>query len=272
MDDLYVRSRRALLDALEALEEQRDSLILVGAQAVYLHTGEADVPIATWTKDSDVAIDPSLLRDDPRLEEAMKKAEFHRNPTGQPGEWLDPEGIPVDLLVPESLGGQSGRRGARIPPHSQLATRKVAGLEAALIDNEARDISALSPDDRRTFPMKVAGPAALTVAKAHKLGERKERPKRLVNKDAHDLYRLLRATETEEVAERYRSLLRDDLSRSVAEESLDYLKEMFDEPSSLGSKMAGSTEGERGDPALVAASVSALVHDLLDEVSSPLAP
>ena len=44
VDELYARSRRALLDALEALAEHRDGVILIGAHAVYLYTGEADVP------------------------------------------------------------------------------------------------------------------------------------------------------------------------------------------------------------------------------------
>ena len=40
-DPLYVRAREVLLDALEALGPHRGSIILVGAQAIYLHTGEA---------------------------------------------------------------------------------------------------------------------------------------------------------------------------------------------------------------------------------------
>jgi hypothetical protein len=35
----YIEARRTLLDALDALESHRDSLVLIGAQAVYLHTG-----------------------------------------------------------------------------------------------------------------------------------------------------------------------------------------------------------------------------------------
>ncbi len=41
-DPLYVRARTALLDAADALVEQLDALVLVGAQAIYLHTGRAD--------------------------------------------------------------------------------------------------------------------------------------------------------------------------------------------------------------------------------------
>ena len=42
-DPLYVRARRALLDAADALEAHLDAVVLVGAQAVYLQAGEADL-------------------------------------------------------------------------------------------------------------------------------------------------------------------------------------------------------------------------------------
>ena len=37
-DPVYVLARRVLLDALQALGEQRSAVVLVGAQAIYLHT------------------------------------------------------------------------------------------------------------------------------------------------------------------------------------------------------------------------------------------
>lgn len=40
-DPQYVAARAVLLDALEALGPQRDAVIVVGAQAIYLHTGVA---------------------------------------------------------------------------------------------------------------------------------------------------------------------------------------------------------------------------------------
>lgn len=56
--------------------------------------------------------------------------------SSQPGAWLSPDGIPVDLMVPESLAGPSGRRGARIPPHSTSIAfwlrRRSEGLPAPL--------------------------------------------------------------------------------------------------------------------------------------------
>ena len=50
LDPLYVCARAALLDAAEALAEQLDAVVLVGAQAVYIHTGDADfVATAPYT-------------------------------------------------------------------------------------------------------------------------------------------------------------------------------------------------------------------------------
>jgi len=63
-------------------------------------------------------------------------------------------------------------RNSGVPPHSKLALRRAAGLEAAIIDYAIIEIRALDPADHRVFPVKVAGPAALLVAKLHKLGER----------------------------------------------------------------------------------------------------
>lgn len=110
--DLPVQTRSALLDALNALAEHRDSVIVIGAQAVYLHTGQARVALAEVTKDSDLAIDPRELAEDPLIEEAMKAAGFYLDPnpnTTQPGAWMSPAGIPVDLMVPEELAGGGGR-------------------------------------------------------------------------------------------------------------------------------------------------------------------
>ena len=57
-DPEYVAARRVLLDALEALDDHRAALILVGAQAIYMHTGEGDLAVAPYTTDGDIALDP----------------------------------------------------------------------------------------------------------------------------------------------------------------------------------------------------------------------
>ncbi|MGH3850040.1 MAG: hypothetical protein ACRDRT_10100, partial [Pseudonocardiaceae bacterium] len=120
-DPLLVLTRRVLLDALEALIDQHDALILIGAQAIYLHTNAAQVALPEATKDSDLAVDRRELADDPLLEEAMERAGFRR--IGEPGAWLGAMGVPVDLMMPESMSDPGGRRGGRVPPHSRLAVR-----------------------------------------------------------------------------------------------------------------------------------------------------
>jgi len=58
-DSEYVAARRVLLDALEALRAHLDALVLVGAQAIYLHTGAIDLALAEATglvQDGDVRV------------------------------------------------------------------------------------------------------------------------------------------------------------------------------------------------------------------------
>jgi hypothetical protein len=50
-DPEYVAARRVLLDALEALGPHRKAVVLVGAQAIYLHVGEGDMAVAPFTTD-----------------------------------------------------------------------------------------------------------------------------------------------------------------------------------------------------------------------------
>ena len=65
----YVAARRVLLDALEALAPHGAALILAGAQAVYLRTGPGALPVAEFTTDGDLTIDPELLSEAPPLGE-----------------------------------------------------------------------------------------------------------------------------------------------------------------------------------------------------------
>lgn len=117
-------------------------------------------------------------------------------------------------MVHEALAGP-GTRGARPGPHGKRAARRAKGLEGALVDRDQHTISALDEADSRQVRMWVAGPAALLIAKIHKIAERVDAHDRVGDKDALDLLRLLRAVDTGVLADRFRSLLADDLSRSV---------------------------------------------------------
>ena len=268
--DLLVQTRAALLDTIDALGAHRDAVIVIGAQAVHLRTGGVDVAIAETTKDADVALDPRGLADDPLVEAAMTSAGFLPAVPPQPGSWVTPAGIPVDLMVPEALAGAGGRsaRGARIPPHSKKATRRARGLEAVLVDNDEMEIRALDPEDARCARVRVAGPAALLVAKVHKIWERRDSPNRLNDKDAHDAYRLLRSYETAELADTVRRLLHDELCGDVTAEAIDRLAELFSSPDALGAVMAGRAEEGLGDPEQVSLAVSILASDLVAYVGS----
>src|SRR5258708_6389307 len=106
IDREYVRARRVLLDALGALHDHLEAVILVGAQAVYLCTGDTDLAVAPYTTDADLALDPDILQSDPKLEEVMQRAGFTLRSASQPGIWTsERENINVDLLVPDAVSG-----------------------------------------------------------------------------------------------------------------------------------------------------------------------
>ncbi|PSM32130.1 hypothetical protein BVG81_001910 [Haliangium sp. UPWRP_2] len=261
MDPLYVIARKTLLDALDALVSHRDALILVGAQAIYLHVGEADLAVAPYTTDGDLALDPQLLGDDPNIEAAMTRAGFSlKNP---PGLWRSQIDIQIDLLVPDAVGGD-GSRGARLGIHGNLVARKARGLEAALVDKAERSISALEPNDHRVHRLAVAGPAALLVAKLHKLAERLAAdPRRLKAKDALDVYRLLRNIPGTSLATSLKALNENEVSRTVTTEAIGHLRALFGFAESKGAQLAVQAAEGLENPLTIAASCAALATELL---------
>ncbi len=206
MDELYVVARRVLLEALEALGDHSGAIVVVGAQAIYIQAGEADLTVAPYTTDGDIALDPDLLEEIPPVEEeALLRAGFAPGGRDAVGVWLTHRDTPsmpdvqvqVDLLVPKAVSPGKGRRAARLPGHEPTAARIVRGLEGALVDLDVLTLTALDPDDARSLEAKVAGPAGLLVAKLHKIDERKGTA-RANDKDALDVLRLLRGVSTGE--------------------------------------------------------------------------
>lgn len=265
-----VLARQGLLDAFDALRKQVDALVVVGAQAVYLHTGDADVALAEYTTDGDLVIDPDLLSSEPMVQKAMVYAGFTQASRSDAlGSWVSPAGVFVDLMVPDAVAG-GGRRSVNVPPHDSKSMRKTRGLEGALIDKTKHVIEAIDRDtDPRQFSVWVAGPAALLVAKLHKISDRVANESRLNNKDAHDIYRLLRAVPTADFISTIRTLQGEEVSAQVTAEALTYLDQLFAQgPGALGSAMAGRAESVVGDPVQVAESVALLAQDLLLEHKS----
>lgn len=208
----YVAARRVLLDALEALRPHEGAVILTGAQAIYLRTGPASLPIAEFTTDGDLTLDPALLTEAPALADLMEAADFDpavKQGAPEPGIWVKEvvvEGaeitVPVDLIVPTEMAPPGGRRGARLRGHGKVAARKIEGLEATLVDNDVMSIGSLEDDDDRTAQIPVAGVAALIIAKSHKIADRVEtgNDERLKDKDAADVVRLMRTSAPDTVA------------------------------------------------------------------------
>ena len=139
-----------------------------------------------------------------------------------------------------------------------------------MVDSSTMGVSALDPADRRTIAVKVAGPAALVVAKLHKIAERAGTPHRREDKDAHDLYRILRAIDTEELAAAMSALLADERSAEVTREAMDDLQVLFATgPSALGAVMAGRAEEGLGDPESTSQAASLLAAALLRQIGQP---
>jgi hypothetical protein len=246
LDPLYVAARRVLLDALVTLAPHGKAVIVVGAQAVYLRTGLTDVAIAIapYTTDADLALDPSLLGDEPELEASMQQAGFK---LAGPGSWAtvnrvgdEDVRIPVDLMVPEAASTGKGTRGARLGVHGKRAARRAVGLEAALVDHGPLTIAALDPTDTREVTVEVAGVAALLVAKAHKIHDRVLAGKfdRISDKDASDVYRIMQTARPADVAETLRELLADPVAGPVTDQALSYMNELFGRRAGEGVAMA----------------------------------
>lgn len=252
LDPYYVAARRVLLDALEDLADHRDAIVVVGAQAVYLRTGAANVGVAEYTTDGDLAVLSDRLADSPLLEDVMSTRfdHAHPGPTGaeEPGVWtrtVEVAGerieISVDLIVPEGIAPPGGTRGARLRPHGKRAARKAPGLEVAVIDNDVLTIEAIDAHDRRSIPSRVAGPTALLVAKAHKINDRLAqgaRPDRLIDKDASDVYRLMLTTAPQRIDELVSTLLDDPRVAGPAQRGLDLLRAQFGARRAPGVEMA----------------------------------
>ncbi len=244
---LYVAARRVLLDGLDALAAQRGAVVLVGAQAVYLRSAGADFgEVAVFTSDADLGLDPALLGPEPHLDDAMSAAGFLPR-VDAPGTWLRAEhvgdnmiDIGIDLLVAETFAG-GGRRAARIPPHAHHSARQTPGLEATTVDNDPMTITSLEPDgDHRATQVKVAGIAALLVAKAYKIHDRLQdpRPGQDADKDAGDVLRLMAASDPDTVIARFNRLLEDAHVSHVVEEGLRRLRVQFEASATPGTDMA----------------------------------
>jgi len=109
--------------------DHRKAIVVVGAQAVYLHVGDADLAVAPFTTDGDLVLDPALLSEMPPLETVLRDAGFFPKKADSVGVWVThrPTGqaekteVCVDLLVPANVSPGKGRRAARLAGHDARA-------------------------------------------------------------------------------------------------------------------------------------------------------
>ena len=264
----YVAARRTLLDALDALATHRRSVVLIGAQAVYLHTGSTSMSVPPMTTDADLALDADLLSDDPEIAATMLAAGFKPM---QPGHWENQQGIAVDLMVAPHQSNRTSvtARAADLNPHAKTVARIGPGLAPALSDNSLQVITALDPSDPRTHEIRVAGPAALLVAKTIKIDDRLTdaslgNSKRVVDKDALDILRLLQACP---MAQLTAGLARHDAGTAAHADVVRGLQILRERATETRHDMPALAErASRNDPT-VAASFVVLVRELLAAMS-----
>ncbi len=242
----YVAARTVLIDALAALGSQRKAIIVVGAQAIYMHTEDGGIAgYAPYTTDADLALAPSWLADEPHIEKLLEDASFEQK--GDPGIWWKtttvdgtPRDVEVDIMVPEHFAPASGRRSVRLPPHDKMIVRKAIGLEGAILDHDLMEVAALDGSDPRRFTVRVAGPAALVVAKVYKLRDRLAEGKldRIADKDAADVYRLMLAIPLHEFMRRLRLVMSDETAAPVGRGAVDLMVQLFGSRDADGVRMA----------------------------------
>jgi hypothetical protein len=258
-------ARQVLVDVLRIMAPYREALTVVGAQAVYLRTGQVDLTDEAFTVDGDFAVDPDVIARtdaDKGLGELLKTANLDLESDSRgnvmPGKWQKvlPETLQVvkiDLMVAQLVGehgpGKAGRRSYRPgPPHGKNDLRLAYGIEACHVD---RDLLPIDAPDGTSVHAYVASGAALLVAKAHKIHDRTAGPqRRQSNKDALDACRVMRTHDPDEVADRLRFVIAEHphLSPSVTE-GADRIIDLFRDDSAAGTRLLTAAMVEQPDPA-----------------------
>lgn len=105
------------------------------------------------------------------------------------------------------------------------------------------------------------------MSKLHKLGDRRKQPGRLLDKDALDVYRLLVAVSTADLAENLRRLLKAPVSAGATRIGIENLRSLFATPEALGSQMAGRAVAPLQDAETVSRASAALGSDLLEALA-----
>ena len=162
----------------------------------------------------------------------------------------------VARLMPASVPTPAGT------VYEEATVISMAGPGKYMIQFKDQRIRVQKWSDTRTLDVRVAGPAALLVAKVHKIDDRKDSD-RQSDKDALDVLRLLRGTETDDLVARYAKLLGDKRSEEAALRGQDLLEAQFAKRQNIGVQMAIRSAGALGDTDEISVLFEALVNDFL---------
>jgi hypothetical protein len=277
------QSRRLLIDTIRAFSAFADGLTVIGAHAVHVWVKDAlgAIPMQA-TRDADVAVNPVFVTPDPKFLEVMEGIGVEPALPDRPGiygytaekELPLPERTTIDLIVPEAYAGP-GRRAARIAGQERAASR-ATGLELTVWDRHLRTLAAID-DPADTVDAWVAGPAALLVAKAHKVHERlaqlASRPDRLRPKDSGDIALLMIVSQPGTVAEVMASQSAEHPEiAAVVSDAAKWLVEMYSDPSGVLRRHAADALAGRFDEAQVGEAIEtwlARFRDAAAEVAVP---
>lgn len=145
------RSRRALINVIQGLQEHREALTVLGGHAVIEMTWHLKtLPIPDTTLDGDLGVTPQLLAETPLLVEKMIELGYEAARTERPGVWSPTEeaDLPphdrtsVDLIAPRAVaapGITRAIRAARVPPHGKHSVSATEGTELSLINRTLND-------------------------------------------------------------------------------------------------------------------------------------
>ena len=126
-----------------------------------------------------------------------------------------------------------------------------------MISRDPIVIADLGDGDDRAYSIHVARPAALLIAKTHKLAERlyANDLTGLSNKDAFDIFRLIRAVDSDELAADVVAIGKEPVAATVTHEAIIRFREMFETPDGTGTRLvAQHVEGLEDHDTIVASS------------------
>lgn len=265
--ELAVEAKRMCLYVATILGDLLDDVVVVGGLVPYLLVDQERMPPEqrhVGTRDLDLGLSLAVI-DERRYHEiaerlrarGFRQGENHRgNPTRQT--WrLPDELITLDFLIPPT--SETQRPGTLQALERDFAAIVTPAVRLAFLDQVTVTLDDVTPHgERARRDVRVAGPAALVVMKAHALRLRGE------NKDAYDLvYVLLHYGEepVAEVADRLAALA-DEPEAAAA---LVFLDEDFASMDHVGPKRRAEFLGDRDGDAL-RADAYGVVRELVERL------